>query len=472
MISIRRRLLMGTVLAVALSSAVASGAAWFSVRAHLIAAADTDLQADAQRLLSQLRRRGEDLHWAGMGMGNATAPSLDGWWVVVDSRGSMRLSSADGAAFAQAGDGPVDMPDGKPGRIGHATGTVTAVGGRGRWDTETPSRNDTFTCLVGRADTALHSTLRAVAWALGTATAVAAILAGFAALVLVRTVIRPVDRIAQAIAASKPEDDRIAVDADSVPRELRGIVERADAFLAAAHDLLQRERRTAGNIAHELRTPLAGLAATIDHALARERAGAEYRQALVRSRAVVTDTIHMVERLLLLTRLESGREPARRENINIETALMAALAGVSAEARQRGVMLPDALKIPPHQVVGDPDHLGLILRNLLDNAVSHATDGAAVTVVCEQHGADGSLCIANPAPTLSPDQVAHLAEPFWRGDGGRGATGRHAGLGLALCRRLASLNGWELVCTSEAGVFTAALRTPMHDAMSDRKPSA
>ncbi len=461
MISIRRRLLLGTVLAVALSSAVASGAAWFSVRAHLIAAADTDLRADAERLLSQLRQRGDELHWAGMGMGNATAASPEGWWVVVDERGSVRLSSPGGAAIAQTANGPTTMPDGRPGRIGHATGTVTAVGGRGRWGSEAPGGNNTLTCRVAKADTALQGTLSAVAWALGTATAVAAILAGFAALVLVRTVIRPVDRIAQAIAASRPEDERIAVEADSVPCELRGMVERADAFLAAAHDLLQRERRTAGNIAHELRTPLAGLAATIDHALARERDGAEYRQALARSRAVVTDTIHMVERLLLLTRLESGREPARRENIKIRAALMAALAGVSAEARQRGIVLPEVSGISAQQAAGDPDHLGLVLRNLLDNAVSHAVDGSAVTVTFEQHAADVVLRIANPAPTLSPDQVAQLAEPFFRGDGGRGATGRHAGLGLALCRRLASLNGWDIACTSEAGVFTSLVRMPV-----------
>ena len=337
MISIRRRLMLGTVLAVAVSSAVASGAAWLSVRTHLINAADADLRADAARLLGQLRQRGPDIHWAGLGSGGTAPAAFDGWWAVVDAAGTVRAtSSAEAKVLAGMGDGSSTMPDGGSGRVARAEGSITTAGGRGRWGANETGDGARFTLFVARSNAVLETTLAAVGWALGTATAVAALLAGAAAWVLARTVIRPVDRIASAIAGAKPEDERIAVTAAKVPSELRPVVERADAFLAMSRDLVRRERQTAGNIAHELRTPLAGLAAIIDHILARDREAADYRQALERSRGIVSQTAGIIEQLLLLTRLESGREPVRPATIDVEDAVDDALAGVRAEAGQRG----------------------------------------------------------------------------------------------------------------------------------------
>ena len=463
MISIRRRLLLGTLLAVTVSSALASAAAWISVRAHLVNAAEADLGAEAGRLLGQLRRRGTDIHWAGMAGAVVAAPGS--WWVVLDAGGQVRASSAaEAQALAKLPVGTATMPDGQAGRVMHAVGPIASVGGggggRGRWAAAETGEGERFTVVAARSDAVLESTLAAVAWALGTAVAMAAVLAGAAAWMLARSVIRPVDRLAGAIAAAKPDDQRIAVDAGEVPRELHPVVERADSFLAMARDLLQRERQTTGNIAHELRTPLAGLAAVIDLALARARDGAAYRQALERSRGIVGDTARMVEQLLLLTRLEAGREPARREAIAVDAALAEALAGVGAEATRRRIVLPEAAPTPGAPATGDRDHLLLVLRNLLGNAVAHAPEGAVVTVAVEALPDALVVRIANPAPELPAAAQPHLGEQFWRGAEGRGDTGSHAGLGLALCRRLAALNGWRLDLAIADGGFTAVCRLP------------
>lgn len=461
MISIRRRLMLGTVLAVAVSSAVASGAAWLSVRSHLITAVDADLRADATRLLGQLRQRGPEIHWAGLGPGGTAPAAFDGWWVVVDASAAVRAaSSAEARSLVGLGDGTAAMPDGRSGRVARAQGAITAAGGRGRWGSAEAGDGTRFTLLVARSDAVLETTLMAVGWALGTATAVAALLAGAAAWVLARAVVRPVDRIAGAIAGAKPEDERIAVTAAEVPSELRPVVERADAFLAMARDLVRRERQTAGNIAHELRTPLAGLAAIIDHILARDREAIDYRQALERSRGIVTQTAGIIEQLLLLTRLESGREPVRPATIDLEDLLDEALAGVRAEAGQRAISLPDAAALPMALVHGDRDHLRLVLRNLLDNAVAHAPEGSVITLEATRQDAVLVLQIGNPCPGLSEAVLPRLGEAFWRGDDGRSGTGRHAGLGLALCRRLAVLNGWDLGFSLTAGRFIVSVRFP------------
>lgn len=456
MSSIRRRLLLGTVLAVALSSAVASGAAWLSVRSHLLDNAESALRADAAQLLAQLRRCGPEIRCS---PGTAT-PDFDGWWTVADADGVVCASSAPVAeSLRGAADGLATMPDGCPGRVVRVSGPIMPVGGgRGRRDAG-DSEGVSYTVTAARSDTGLQATLTAVGLALGTATAVAALLAGAAAWILARAVVRPLDRIASAIAGARPEDERIAIASADVPRELRPVVERADAFLAMSRDLVRRERQTAGNIAHELRTPLAGLAATIDLALARERAPADYRQALERSRGIVGETTGIIEQLLLLTRLEAGREPVRPVAIGLQDALAAVLAGFGDEQRRR-IGLPDGA-VPP--VRGDRDHLLLVLRNLLDNAMAHAPPEAVAGMQAQRDGSVLVLRLANPAPALAPEMLPRLGEAFWRGEDGRGSTGRHAGLGLALCRRLATVNGWELGFSLADGTFTVSLRLPLAD---------
>jgi two-component system heavy metal sensor histidine kinase CusS len=454
MISIRRRLILGTVLAVAASSALAGVAAWLSVRTHLLASADGKLRQEAQWALSQVRCRGSDVHWAGGAM-----PAQLEWLLIADASGQTLLRLPEQAGdLAGLPEGPGCLPDGNPGRIVRIQGPGT-MAGRGRgMHRETDAATPTLILTLGRSDAGLHATLGTVAWALAGATAVATALAGLAAAAVARSVLRPVERIAGAIATATPEDACIAVQSASVPLELRPVVERADAFLAAARTQVERERRTAADIAHELRTPLAGLIATADLALARERSPADYRTALERGRGIAQDTARVVEQLLLLTRLESGREPARREPLDLAAALAAWSDTAPAVDTARVDGLPDALSIHAH---GDPDHLATVLRNLLGNAIAHAPANARISVQCLTEDQTIRLQIANPAPGRSADDLPHLGEAFWRGDQARAGTGQHAGLGLALSRRLCQLNCWTLSFAIADGNFTASLSLPV-----------
>jgi signal transduction histidine kinase len=438
-ISIRRRLVLGTVLAVSASSALAGVAAFISVRAHLIAAADAKLRSDAAGMLALLRCRDGAVRWAG-----ERPPDAGGWIVVTDAAGCPLLTEpAAACALAGKPDGPVRLPDGGSGRMACALGPVTGPG------PVVQAAAPPLMVALARPDASLRSTLATVAWALAGATAVATALAGLAAAALARAVLRAVAGIAGAIARASPADACIAVRPESVPRELRPVVERADAFLANARAQVERERRTAADIAHELRTPLAGLIATADLALARERSAADYRAAIERGRAIAGDTARLVERLLMLTRLEAGSETARREPIAGETVLAACLADLApadvARLQRAGGPLADA--------VGDGDHLATVLRNLVGNAVAHAPPGSAIQLRAE----GGRLAISNQAPRLAAGDVARLGEAFWRGDHGRGGTGQHAGLGLALGRRLCALNGWRLGFALADGRLTATL---------------
>lgn len=444
MTPIRRRIVIGMAVGAALAAGLASLGAWLVVRAHLVRGAEEAIRVDAGLLLARLRCGADPSTCLVL---SQSALGIDGRWMVIDGAGTVMLSSDDAAAaIAGLGDGVACPPDLGMVRIGRRSGEVPGIDG-------------TVTVVIARDEACLRATLVAVAWALAGAALAASLLAAAAARLVARSVMAPIDRIVSAIADARPDDARIRVDAAEIPAELRGIVDRADRFLDATRASLQRERRTSANIAHELRTPLAGLAATIDLALARERPAEGYRQALLRSREVVDETTRIIERLLLLTRIEAGREPVDRQRIAVAPILREVLAAAAAAAAARGIRLP-AIPEGACGGWGDPGHLRLVLGNLVGNAVAHAPPGSSLSLEVDAGAADCSIRIVNPVTGLRAEDVPALGEPFWRGDDARGGTGRHAGLGLALCQRLCALDGWQLAYAVEAGAFRVDLRLP------------
>jgi signal transduction histidine kinase len=109
----------------------------------------------------------------------------------------------------------------------------------------------------------------------------------------------------------------------------------------------------------------------------------------------------------------------------------------------------------------DPDRIRVVFQNLVDNAVSHADRGGAVRIAVTAGDATAVVRIANTGSRIGGDAVAHVFDRFWRGDAARTA-GEHAGLGLALCKKLVDLVGGTIaVDASVGGEFAVTVRLPV-----------
>lgn len=93
---------------------------------------------------------------------------------------------------------------------------------------------------------------------------------------------------------------------------------------------------------------------------------------------MVTDSVRMVERLLLLTRLEARREPIQKITIDMYSVVKTALREIADKAQRRHLDLPTIPKLPA--VVGDLGYRLIVVRNLLDNAVAHASELTAISI--------------------------------------------------------------------------------------------
>lgn len=235
--------------------------------------------------------------------------------------------------------------------------------------------------------------------------------------------------------ASREARDLSPVPVSDLPAELQTVGETLNDLLARLEAAFEAERSFAANAAHELRTPLAGAIAQI------QRLKQETQEAPVIARAVaIEETLkrltRLSERLLQLARAEGGKLRVDQPgDLRPVARLLVDDLGRNAAGRL-------VLSLPEGPVLSrlDPDAFGIVLRNLIENALRHGTPGAPVQVILTEAA---ELTVANPGPVVAPEVLARLTDRF-----ARASTGDGSGLGLAIVAAIAGRIGGRLVLSS------------------------
>lgn len=228
-------------------------------------------------------------------------------------------------------------------------------------------------------------------------------------------------------------------------------------LLARLTVALEGERRFTADAAHELRTPLAALKVHSEVALASDEP--EVRTHSLRQvRRGVNRAGHLVEQLLRLARLDplAGVPEARRFD------LVQCVREEAAQDASQGLSGDPALVFEGPEtalpITGDPALVGIVLRNLLDNAQRYSSAGSPVTVRLYAQAGSVVLEVLDRGPGVTDDELRRLTERFFRGSS-PGAEG--SGLGLAIVRRIAELHEAELsIANREGGGLQVRLVSP------------
>ncbi|HZT55161.1 MAG TPA: ATP-binding protein, partial [Burkholderiaceae bacterium] len=186
-----------------------------------------------------------------------------------------------------------------------------------------------------------------------------------------------------------------------------------------------------------------------------------------------THLLAMIDDVLDLSRIESGSMPLSLDTVSLALAVNEALALVGAQAVERGVRVRVEPWQPDRPSGGQvrADHLRLrqVLLNLIGNAVKYNRRGGTVVIAWRPsvNGAQVELEVRDTGLGMSPEQLAHLFEPFNRlGAETSGVEG--TGIGLVISQRLVQTMGGELEVSSEKGVgscFRVSLPAAPADAM-------
>lgn len=352
---------------------------------------------------------------------------------------------------------PLRLPDKRPGR---AAGIVFTP----RWDDESgPSgAARAVSLVVARGTAALDAEIRLLGWLMAAATGGTLLLALFAGALVVRRGLKPLDDLAARIAAVRQDDLSVRLPLERMPAEAVPVVRRLNELLRRLEEAVARERAFAADVAHELRTPLAGVRSTLEVSLAQPRANEEYRRALEDCLEITGHMQAMVDNLLALARLEGGQTALRPEAVPLGELLESAWKPLAPKARERSLALATAV---PAELAcrADRDTLAMILASVLANAVQYADRGGRIGISAARSGGAIELAVSNTGCTLSDGEAAHVFERFWRGDAARTEAGSHCGLGLALVHRAAAALGGSVTARAAAGVFTIRLVLPAAD---------
>lgn len=304
--------------------------------------------------------------------------------------------------------------------------------------------------FVGLGLEQVDGELSRMASVLGALWAAATLLALASILLLRPAVLRPINELAAAIARLGPDDLAVRVPTTLAPHEMRVIADCLNRLLDRLEQAFMREQATIANIAHELRTPVAELRTALE--FRRLTANAAEHPELDGLLGTVTRMQNQVTNLLLLARLEAGKESLQRSDADLGDLAAEAIERWEERARAVGLRIT-AEPFASAPMITSPDHLGLVLDNLIGNAVAHGSNGD-VRVSVSADATQVRITITNPfSGTIHPQQ---LGQTYYRGDQARHGAD-HSGLGLALCQRLCRLLDAQLELDGNAGFFRASV---------------
>jgi len=231
--------------------------------------------------------------------------------------------------------------------------------------------------------------------------------------------------------------DLSEVPADDLPAEIGPLAATLNRLLARLRESFDAERSFAANAAHELRTPLAGAIAQA------QRLRSETRDSAAAQRATdIEETLKRLtrrtERLMQLARAEGGRLTSDMVHDTREALR------IVIDDMRHGPRSPQiALDLPERPVLSiiDPDALGIVCRNLIENALRH---GAIDTEVSVSLTPGGDLIVSNCGPSVDQDRLAHLTDRFQR----NAQQSDGSGLGLTIVAAIANRTGSKLALAS------------------------
>lgn len=258
---------------------------------------------------------------------------------------------------------------------------------------------------------------------------------------VVRWSLRPVTAMRAAVQRRGPLD-LTPLPAARVPAEVSPLIESFNGLLAQVERARLRERRFISDAAHELRTPLAALLAHTEVALSAGDS-CEKNAALQRVAAAAERGARLSEQLLDLARLDAGASTDRHSGVELHELLTVVLRDFEHLAHRRSQRI--SLDIEPCAVSGDTDELGILARNLIDNALRYTDEGGRIAVTGRYGLRAGCaavyLEVADNGPGVPAGERERIFARFYRaaGNGTRGS-----GIGLSLVARIAQSHGAAL----------------------------
>ena len=215
-------------------------------------------------------------------------------------------------------------------------------------------------------------------------------------------------------------------------------------------ELESMRRDFVSNVSHELRSPLTAIkimTETLQGGVDKE-ASKEFLHNIGRE---TERMIALVEDLLDLARLESGKLDLRFASVDLADLIRDAVSSQASRAAKLGVTLESVVPDGAVTIAGDRDKLVQVVVNLLDNALRNTPSGGSVTATVGKADQTAFIEVADTGTGIPSDALPHVLERFYVVDRSRAKSTGGTGLGLAIVKHIVEAHGGSVEAQSELG---------------------
>lgn len=280
----------------------------------------------------------------------------------------------------------------------------------------------------------------------------AAVAAGVVALILwwllSRRILGPVEALTAAAGRMEKGDLSQRVEVKSKD-EIGRLGHAFNSMSDGLSQLEQLRRNMVTDVAHELRTPISNIRGYLE----------AMRDGVVKPDQTVIASLH--EEAILLSRLvedlqelelaEAGKLKLVTQEADPGEIVEKAVTASQAAAVEKGVTLRADLPDSLPDVEADPERIGQVMRNLLNNAITHTPAGGSVNVSAHSDGNQIEVSVCDTGPGISPEHLPHIFDRFYRADQSRARITGGAGIGLAIVKQLIEMHGGRVRAESTPG---------------------
>jgi two-component system heavy metal sensor histidine kinase CusS len=279
---------------------------------------------------------------------------------------------------------------------------------------------------------------------LGLVLACSVVASGLIAVTVARRGLRPLTQMTAALERITPTHLNERLAPAGWPRELQPLAEAFDEMLSRLEDSFTRLSQFSGDLAHELRTPVANILGAAQVALTRDRTSTEYREVLETTVAECERLSAIVDNLLFLARAEAARDKIQRTCFDARTAVEKIVTFYRTIGEDRHIAIGcsgDA------EIYGDQLLFSRAISNLVENALRFTPDGGSIDIAIATRSGGTEISVRDTGRGIEPEHLARVFDRFYRADPSRSSQG--AGLGLALVKSIVDLHGGSAEIESE-----------------------
>lgn len=293
---------------------------------------------------------------------------------------------------------------------------------------------------------------------LAVAAAIAVVLASLAGVLYARGIVRPIEAVTRAAEAIR-RGDRSARTGMTGGDPVADLGATFDQMADAVEAERRFEQQLTADVAHELRTPLQAIQATVEAMQDGVLPTDEERLGLIHDETMRLG--RLVGSILELSRLETGSAPITLAPLDVSAPVAVAIESSRALMESTGHALEESVA-RGLVVLADGDRLTQAVGNLLANAARYTPEGGLVRVRLLRDGAEAVIEVADTGIGVAEEDTERVFQRFWRGDPARSRASGGLGIGLAVVREIVERHGGSVgVHPSDLGGAAFVIRLPL-----------